>query len=261
MPWFNLIINRLPCRYFPLTFFFRFNRSSSLTDNHNIIIINSWRFYRCSSLLLTVSFIVVIVADWSLFVLRPTAITKSTNHYATQKAHPPSHETQSSSPPKGNYKPQDPPPDWQPKELYLSWFFDSIPFLIPFDDRVQFLSGPQCLLLLLPPCVRHRLEIYNNCPVLVLAPLATTVQTQHAELPGWIDAEHVEQRAVPVLVQHAVDPVAAPLDLRHRRSVQLGLRPAAAAGLWHGKTDFWLWFWRRKSDTTGRVHWKPIKSK
>lgn len=102
---------------------------------------------------------------------------------------------------------------------------------------------------------------YNNHPPLSLAPATRAVQTtRDAQLPGRIHAQHVEQCAVPVLLQHAVDSVAAAV-LRHGQPLQLGLGPAAAAGQWHGKTDFWLWFWRRKSDTTGRVHWKPIESK
>lgn len=102
---------------------------------------------------------------------------------------------------------------------------------------------------------------FNNLDYnLVLFP--TAVQTKHAELPGRLDAEHVQcQCPVPVLLQHAVHPIATTL-LRHGRwrRLQFGLRPAAAAGLWHGKTDFWLWFWCRKSNTTGRVSSKSIES-
>lgn len=101
---------------------------------------------------------------------------------------------------------------------------------------------------------------YNNPLPLFLAHPTAVQTTRDAQLPGGIDAEHVVERAFPVLVQHAVDPVTAAV-LRHGKPLQLGLWAPAAARLWHGKTDFLWWFWRRKSDTTGRVHWKPIESK
>lgn len=83
--------------------------------------------------------------------------------------------------------------------------------------------------------------------------------TRHTQLPGRIDAQHVEQCPVPVQLQHAVDSFAAAVLRDGQWPVQLGLAVAAAVGLWHGKTHF-LWFWCRQSDTTWRVQWKPIES-
>ncbi len=77
---------------------------------------------------------------------------------------------------------------------------------------------------------------------------------------GWIYAEYIQQRTIPVVVEHAVDTIPSSIHCLVIGSTWFGQWSVAATRFRHGKTTNFCFFWWCESDTTSCIQWSCWRS-
>lgn len=94
-------------------------------------------------------------------------------------------------------------------------------------------------------------------PVHTIAEISIFYSIRHL---GRINAEHIEQRTIPTVVEHAIDPITSSINGFVIGSTWLWQWPVAATRFRHGKTTNFCFFWWCESDTTSCIQWSCWRS-